>query len=527
MTKYFSRLTRGAILLACIGASIAARADVVGGFTSGGFTSGTFTGALGQAVIGRAPDGTLQSGIIVAADDTTPPTVAFTMPTDKAIVNTLTPIRGTASDDTAVVRVDLYVQRKSDNKYFDGTSWTAFSPTASRLATTLTATPTGVSWARTSGLPTGPDLMNGLYALAARAFDAQGNGTSATALVNVDTVLPVVAINSPLDNAAINERPDIRGFASDATGGSGIARVDLLLRRNANGDYWNGTQWSGTTPVFFASTLSGTSWVRDGALPVVNTQSPSNKLTDGTYTVTARAVDRAGNVQKAIINFFVDTAKPLVAITTPSNGARVTSLPRIDGTTSDIANGTGVLRVEVLLRRDRDSAFWNGTAFAPFSSASTLSTTLAGSPGNLTWSRVGGLPTSAQLEPTTYQVTARSIDRAGNVAIALSNITVPQSAGAANTAASPVALSSASAKSDGTIKLTFTGALGAGATDAANYQVKQNGAAAEVLSVQQPVASEAALTCDALTSGARVAVSYDLKDAQGRSIKGTANVVVK
>jgi hypothetical protein len=479
----------------------------------------------------RIQNGTVDIGAFEAADKTAP-TVTITIPVDESTVNTLTPISGTASDSGGVTRVDLYLERLSDRNFWNGTTWTANSP-ASRLTTTLTTTSSGVNWTRTSGLPTGSDLITASYIVSARAFDPAGNSKSVSALVNVDVDLPAVTIASPVDNAILNSKPTINGFVVDARGGSGIARVELLLRRNGDGLYWNGTQWVGKTPIVLptrlAGDITGNSWKYEGALPTVIATDQSRRLTDGSYTIVATAVDRAGNRQKDVHDFFVDTTSPLVAITAPADGAQVSSLTPISGTTRDVGIGSGVRRVDLNLQRNSDGKYWNGSTWTAFSATeSRLTTTLTPSTSGATWSRNSGLPMGAQLQPGTYRIVARATDGAGNGTSAAANVTVTAPRATAPSATpSPVQLSSSSAKSGGTIHLTFTSALGAGATNGSNYGITRGDTVVEVQSVQQPTASEVIITADGLTSGARIAVNYDLKDTQGRSIKGTTTVVVK
>ena len=444
------------------------------------------------------------------APDTTAPTISIAVPANNAVVVSLPSILGTTSDNRGVVRVDLYLQRRSDNKFWNGTTWTTSTP----LSTSIS----GNNWQRNSGLPSGTNLLSGSYFLAARAYDAANNGTSATSNFILDSVAPTVAIAAPGRDAVIAALPSISGTASDNTG---ISRVDLFLQRRSDNKFWNGTTWTFSTPI--STVLSGAApkqWIRNTALPA------GANLANGLYFLAARAYDVAGNGTSATLNFTVDALAPTVAVSSPALGSTVSSLASVSGTTSDNSSsgaGSGVVRVDFFMRRDADNRWWNGGAWV--ATGVPLATSLAPISGGQSWSISGLLPKGANLLDGTYLIGATSFDRAGNSRNVNGTITLRRTTTVA--APSDMELSNASAKGDGTIRLTFTGALGAGTSDAANFSVIQNSTVSEIVGVQQPNASEVVLVCDALVSGARVSVHYDLRDSQGRSIEGTATVVVK
>lgn len=150
--------------------------------------SGTFANVTGQNLgngLFLVPQ-TLSNGVyLVAVKDLALPTVAFTTPTANAIVASLGTVRGTTTDavgDSGIDHVDLFIQRRSDSKYWTGTAWSA---TLSKLTTTLSSS----TWLRvqstTTGMPGGANLLNGSYNLRADAYDKVGKKASSSIVVTV------------------------------------------------------------------------------------------------------------------------------------------------------------------------------------------------------------------------------------------------------------------------------------------------------------------------------------------------------
>lgn len=103
-----------------------------------------------------------------------------------------------------------------------------------------------------------------------------------------------------------------------------------------------------------------------------------------------------------------DISPPSIAITSPAHNSYVNILATITGTTQDNANGSGLNRVELFIKRASDSYTWNGTAWvAP--PAVAVSPAISGS----TWTYSSG-PSGANLAAGTYYLSAYSYDNAGN-----------------------------------------------------------------------------------------------------------------
>ncbi|MDF2439923.1 MAG: hypothetical protein JWN98_907, partial [Abditibacteriota bacterium] len=106
-----------------------------------------------------------------------------------------------------------------------------------------------------------------------------------------------------------------------------------------------------------------------------------------------------------------DTTAPTVAITSPTNGARVTSLPSVTGTALDNQGGSGLSRVALFLKRSSDGKYWTGKNWSTFQFElrSTLGT--FGAQGQ-SFTNADALPSGENLKQDTYFLTAVAIDRA-------------------------------------------------------------------------------------------------------------------
>ena len=160
---------------------------------------------------------------------------------------------------------------------------------------------------------------DGTHTLTARARDAAGNSstTSVSFVVsNADTTPPAVAIAAPTGGAIVGGAVSVSGNASDA---GGIASVAVSVD---GGSY---------TP----ATGTG-SWRKS---------LDTTALSDGPHTITARAVDTAGNASTASVGVTVqnaDTTAPSVQIASPAAGATLSGTVTVSGSASDNAQVASV-----------------------------------------------------------------------------------------------------------------------------------------------------------------------------------------
>ncbi|HEY0109197.1 MAG TPA: Calx-beta domain-containing protein [Fibrella sp.] len=277
--------------------------------------------------------------------------------------------------------------------------------------------------------------INYTISIAVTNGDAKYTGQSvpdfaARNLDNDDNTKPNVAITSPTANQVFRSITSVFGTASDARDPasffvSGIKRVEVQLVRYddpttpaSEVGYYNTVKQQFELPRNTATTnnpqlLPATynalrqAWVAN--LP----QTTTNSLAEGLYAVVAYATDGKDNRQiSEAVNFRVDMTPPVVAITTPVDGATLNTLPRATGTASD-AGGSGVERVEVTVIRQANSA--NGLAFGYLAKDGSFTSTFTVAnnrlPATLSGSNwAASLPT---LPRATYTITAYAFDNSG------------------------------------------------------------------------------------------------------------------
>ncbi|MDD5688646.1 MAG: Ig-like domain-containing protein, partial [Elusimicrobia bacterium] len=169
----------------------------------------------------------------------------------------------------------------------------------------------------------GLDTVNKTYYFVMKVADVEGNwsGISNAASNKADTILPSINITSPVSGTTVtNLQLTVSGTASD---NAALSTVEVKV--GAGGTYVSATglsSWSGTVT-----------------------------LVSGSNTIYAKATDTSGNTSETSITVTCtppDTTPPSIAITSPANGATITtsSLLTISGTASD---NIGLNKVEVKL----------------------------------------------------------------------------------------------------------------------------------------------------------------------------------
>ena len=127
--------------------------------------------------------------------------------------------------------------------------------------------------------------------------DNATNASATTALIDVRD--PTVSIGSPSDSTVLAAQPTLAGTADDGAG-TGVRAVEITLETET-GDTWNGSAFTAAETWVRAS--GTTAWTFDTAASGVDT--------DGTYTVTVRATDNAGQHQTSSRTYTVDTTAPV------------------------------------------------------------------------------------------------------------------------------------------------------------------------------------------------------------------------
>lgn len=186
-----------------------------------------------------------------------------------------------------------------------------YAPDSSSLAG---ATPVDVQ-NQTSATISGLDPASN-YNFAVTAYNVEGLESSFSNIVPVaERMPPAVAITYPADNSSVSGVVSVSIAAEDNVG---VTKVEYFVNNQLHA-----TETSAPC-VFLWDTTS---------------------LPQGTYTLTAKAYDAAGNISQSISSVTVvnDLIAPAVALTSPSNNATVSGIITVNAGASD---NVGVSKVE-------------------------------------------------------------------------------------------------------------------------------------------------------------------------------------
>ncbi|MEK7426454.1 MAG: carboxypeptidase-like regulatory domain-containing protein, partial [Actinomycetota bacterium] len=212
--------------------------------------------------------------------DTAGPSVAISTPTSSSFPSSLSLIGGTAASLFGVQGTEVSVQQ-GGGFYWNGFNFLSASPVWMAAAGTT-------AWSLTPGI----GWVNGTtYQVVARSSTTFNlySTTYATSTFTFDSSTPTVAVTAPPPDSTVSTLASIGGTAADAGGSaSGLASVEVRLRRNTDGRWWNWftNQWVG---VAVSTVASGTSsWL----------VTPSTLLKSGldsgtSYFIAVRASDNA------------------------------------------------------------------------------------------------------------------------------------------------------------------------------------------------------------------------------------------
>jgi len=240
--------------------------------------------------------------------DTTAPIVSVIRPSAGSALNGTVQVDLGASDNVAVTKVELFV---------DGAIYAVFG-----------SAPYSVSWS-TLAHP------NGVHVLKAKACDAKGNvGLSSDVSVTIanDTIAPTVIFAAPSASSRVGGTVTV---SANATDNFGVTKVEFFL---------NGTLKSASTAAPYRFSLD------------------TSVLSNGTYALSAKAYDAAGNVGQSQISIVVfnDRQAPQVSFVAPVASSTVRDLVEISpNATDDVA----VVRVEFYL----DGVLFSTSVSAPHS----------------------------------------------------------------------------------------------------------------------------------------------------------------
>ncbi|PJA11829.1 MAG: hypothetical protein COX66_18825 [Elusimicrobia bacterium CG_4_10_14_0_2_um_filter_63_34] len=348
----------------------------------------------------RAFDRTGSSTTIVDAfyilKDVDPSSVGITVPTD-TYRSSLATLSGTASDPSGVGGVEVSVRRDPPSGlYWNGAGFLSVSRVW--IAASGTAT-----WTLSPGIPWQDAVA---YEIVARSSDTLGNFAVAyaTASFTLDASSPSASVSVPTPLATIGALALISGTASD--GGAGVSAVEVNLRRNRDGLWWDfSTETWGAVPVSSVTAGTGTWSLTPSAVLQANLEHQTSYF----IAVVARdlAVPSLANAFLSVGSTFTfsDTTPPS-AITTLSalTGASPGEIELSWTAPGDDADAGTILLGEYRIHYSTVA----GTVFSSASAQISISTALA-SPGRLERYTAGEL-----LSGTTYYLRVFARDDADN-----------------------------------------------------------------------------------------------------------------
>ena len=190
------------------------------------------------------------------------------------------PIQGMAEDDSGITSVELIIRRVSDSWYWQGSGWNA-RPVVLRAQLTNPGQPM-TTWAYSEFLVgQSPDE---LIEVRAQAIDDSGDvdPNPPWTVFRLDHTRPTAEILKPESNDQPLEEFRFGGTATDE---AGVETIRLVIRNRATGEYWNGKNWSSEWNYFEEPVRRSGRW--------------SCHMPDfeGSFFVSARAVDTSGNIQ--------------------------------------------------------------------------------------------------------------------------------------------------------------------------------------------------------------------------------------
>lgn len=323
--------------------------------------------------------------------DTKLPTSKINSPENKGIYNKLHTLTGTAADpypSSGLNKVEIIIQRRSDNYYWDGTQWK-----------------NGETWLKTAGTGTWTYdtffvkwTSGGYYSVRSRSVDNASNyeslGLEKTFLIDYD--IPISTIEYPFKNSFLNNLNEIQGNAYDS-GGSELAKVEICIIRSSDNYFWNGSAWVPFEPWLEAE---GTyNWSYNCSQVVW--------YSGINYLIRSKAYDNAKNIEPTGIGivFTIDLKKPTSYITSPINNSQLNNLKVISGTAAD-NEGSGLAGVEVCIIQESDNNYWDGSGWS--ASEKWLQTD-----GTTEW--IYDSVSISWNSGTKYKIFSRAKDIAGNV----------------------------------------------------------------------------------------------------------------
>jgi hypothetical protein len=391
--------------------------------TTGAFGITTSTLSNGtHSITAKATDAAGNTGVASAAYSLTVMSTAPPAPTGLSLDTTTD--SGAKGDG-----ITNFVQVKIDGAAAAGSTVTLYDTDGTTVLGTGTADTTTGAFSITTST-----LSNGTHSITAKATDGTGNTSAASAAyaVTVDTAAPAAPTGLSLDNTT-----------DSGTLGDGITNfVQVKI---------DGTAEAGSTVTLYdtdGTTVlgTGTADATAGAFSIT-----TSGLSSGTYGITAKAMDVAGNT---------GAASAAYAVTVDTTAPPAPTGLSLDSTTDSGTLGDGITSfAQVKI---------DGTA-EPGSTVTlydTNGTTVIGTGASDATTGAFGITTST-LSNGTHSITAKATDAAGNTGAASTAYAVTVMSIAAPTGLSLDTTTDSGAKGDGItnfVQVKIDGAAAAGST---------------------------------------------------------------
>ncbi len=215
--------------------------------------------------------------------DTTGPSVAIAAPQNSSFNSALATLSGTAASIYGVQGTEVSVL-----DILSGLYWNPASVAFNSAAPIMMPASGTTAWTLSPGIP----WVNGAnYRAVARSSTTANiySATYATATFVMDLSAPTVVVQAPVPNSTVSVLPVLSGTSADpAPNPAGLSSVEVRLRRNTDGLWWNWfTQVWGPTAV--SSITAGTA-----AWSLSPTSQLKGNLDSGTsYFIAVRGSDNA------------------------------------------------------------------------------------------------------------------------------------------------------------------------------------------------------------------------------------------
>ncbi|MCK5583061.1 MAG: hypothetical protein KAI33_04690, partial [Elusimicrobiales bacterium] len=247
--------------------------------------------------------------------DTTEPNAAVDIPDAASLYyNSMDILGGTAVDppQASPPAAGIYKSRariKDNNGEFAGKFWdnetSTFTLTWNQTGNESVYYVAGSSWEYTVSYPTSTFINGAQYEIKANASDLtynnsilEGNESSLTAgnVFNYDISIPTATVacayaaqarsDVQIASGTILETMVIANETQEP--GMQIDSIKLHIKDNVLGQYWTGSSWDSDSSVSTNSIVHQSSWSTAAISPWVD---------EGSYTMWAEAIDKAGNIQ--------------------------------------------------------------------------------------------------------------------------------------------------------------------------------------------------------------------------------------